>query len=119
MNRDLPALQTPESPDGRPSCVRRWSSRYQEARRAGNCAGTAHCGGGTTLRGGRKDSKVLAPGEKPLAASYALTKVLELRDSRSRPRNGIVIFAHRAFNQHEVLVASCKRSALMLRKPPV
>ena len=28
-----------------------------------------------------KDSKVLAPGEKPLAASYALTKVLELRDS--------------------------------------
>jgi len=47
------------------------------------------------------------------------SEVLELRDSRSRPRNGIVIFAHRAFNQHEVLVASCKRSALMLRKPSV
>lgn len=45
------------------------------------------------------------------------TEVLELRDSRSRPANGIVIFAHRAYNQHEVLVASCKRSALMLRKP--
>ena len=45
------------------------------------------------------------------------TEVLELRDSRSRPDNGIVIFAHRAFNQHGVLVASCKRSALMLRKP--
>jgi acyl dehydratase len=45
------------------------------------------------------------------------TEVLELRDSRSRPDNGIVIFAHRAFNQHDVLVASCKRSALMLRKP--
>ena len=45
------------------------------------------------------------------------TEVLELRDSRSRPDNGIVIFAHRAYNQHEVLVASCKRSALMLRKP--
>jgi acyl dehydratase len=45
------------------------------------------------------------------------TEVLELRDSRSRPANGIVIFAHRAYNQHGVLVASCKRSALMLRKP--
>jgi acyl dehydratase len=46
------------------------------------------------------------------------TEVVEVRDSSSRPRNGIVIFAHRAFNQHDVLVASCKRSALMLRKPP-
>ena len=45
------------------------------------------------------------------------TEVLELRDSRSRPDNGIVIFAHRAYNQHDVLVASCKRTALMLRKP--
>lgn len=45
------------------------------------------------------------------------TEVLEVRDSRSRPDNGIVIFAHRAYNQHDVLVASCKRSALMLRKP--
>ena len=45
------------------------------------------------------------------------TEVLELRDSKSRPENGIVIFAHRALNQHGVLVASCKRSALMLRKP--
>lgn len=45
------------------------------------------------------------------------TEVLELRDSQSRPDNGIVIFAHRAFNQDDALVASCKRSALMLRKP--
>ncbi|MDE2220447.1 MAG: MaoC family dehydratase [Gammaproteobacteria bacterium] len=45
------------------------------------------------------------------------TEVLELRDSRSRPANGIVVFAHRAYNQHDVLVASCKRAALMLRKP--
>jgi acyl dehydratase len=44
------------------------------------------------------------------------SEVLELRDSRSRPENGIVIFEHRAFNQKNVLVASCKRSALMLRK---
>jgi acyl dehydratase len=46
------------------------------------------------------------------------TEVLELRDSKSRPQNGIVIFAHRAYNQNNTLVASCKRSALMLRKPP-
>ena len=45
------------------------------------------------------------------------TEVLELRESKSRPQNGVVIFAHRAFNQKEQLVAVCKRSGLMLRKP--
>lgn len=44
------------------------------------------------------------------------TEVLEIRDSRSRPQNGIVVFVHRAYNQDEVLVGECKRSALMLRK---
>lgn len=45
------------------------------------------------------------------------TEVIELRDSNSRPDNGIVIFEHRAFNQNDQLVATCKRSALMLREP--
>jgi acyl dehydratase len=45
------------------------------------------------------------------------SEVREMRDSRSRPDNGIVIFEHRAYNQHNELVATCKRSALMLRKP--
>ena len=45
------------------------------------------------------------------------SEVLEMRDSKSRPENGIVIFAHRAYNQNDELVAQCKRSALMLRKP--
>ena len=45
------------------------------------------------------------------------TEVLELRESQSRPRNGIVIFAHRGYNQHNELIASCKRSALMLKTP--
>jgi acyl dehydratase len=45
------------------------------------------------------------------------SEVLELRDSKSRPDNGIVIFAHRAFNQENELVGECNRSALMLRKP--
>jgi len=44
------------------------------------------------------------------------TEVLELRESRSRPANGICVFAHRAYNQREELVAHCKRSALMLRR---
>ena len=45
------------------------------------------------------------------------TEVLELRDSRSRPANGIVIFGHRGINQRDEVVMTCKRSALMLRKP--
>jgi acyl dehydratase len=45
------------------------------------------------------------------------SEVSELRESRSRPENGIVVFEHRAYNQHNDLVATCKRSALMLRKP--
>ena len=45
------------------------------------------------------------------------TEVLELRDSKSRPDQGIVTFAHRAFNQRDELVASCKRSGLQRRKP--
>lgn len=45
------------------------------------------------------------------------TEVLELRPSKSRPLNGIVIFEHRAFNQDQRLVGVCKRTALMLRKP--
>ena len=45
------------------------------------------------------------------------TEVLELRDSKSRPDNGIVVFIHRAWNQHDELVGECRRSALMLRRP--
>jgi acyl dehydratase len=45
------------------------------------------------------------------------TEVVELRDCRSRPKNGIVIFEHRAFNQRDELVGVCKRTALMLRRP--
>ena len=45
------------------------------------------------------------------------SEVLEIRESKSRPKNGIIIFEHRAYNQHGKVVAVCKRSALMLRKP--
>ncbi len=57
--------------------------------------------------------KPLFPGD----TIHIETEVLEVRDSKSRPANGIVIFAHRAFNQNDELVGECKRSALMHRKP--
>ncbi|OUC80303.1 MaoC family dehydratase [Gordonia lacunae] len=46
-----------------------------------------------------------------------VTEVIELRDSKSRPDQGIVTFFHRAFNQNDELVASCKRSGLQRKKP--
>ena len=45
------------------------------------------------------------------------SEVAEIRESKSRPDNGIIVFVHRAYNQKGELVASCRRSALMLRKP--
>ena len=45
------------------------------------------------------------------------TEVIELRESRSRPNQGIVTFLHRAYNQHGDLVAHCKRSGLQRKKP--
>jgi acyl dehydratase len=45
------------------------------------------------------------------------TVVLEKRESKSRPTNGIVVFEHRSFNQRGEEVAYCKRSALMRKKP--
>jgi acyl dehydratase len=46
------------------------------------------------------------------------SEVLSVRASKSRPANGIVVFEHRAFNQYDELVATCERTALMLRTPP-
>lgn len=45
------------------------------------------------------------------------TEVIELRESKSRPDQGIVTFLHRAFNQRNELVASCKRSGLQRKRP--
>lgn len=45
------------------------------------------------------------------------TEVVELRESRSRPDQGIVTFVHRAYNQHGDLVASCRRSGLQRKRP--
>jgi acyl dehydratase len=45
------------------------------------------------------------------------TEVIELRESKSRPDAGIVVFMHRCFNQKNELVAHCKRSGLQKKKP--
>lgn len=48
---------------------------------------------------------------------HVVSTVLEMRESKSRPDNGIVLFKHEAFNQRNELVAVCHRSALMLKQP--
>jgi acyl dehydratase len=45
------------------------------------------------------------------------TTVLTLRESKSRPTQGIVEFKHQAFNQKGDEVAVCVRQALMHKKP--
>jgi acyl dehydratase len=45
------------------------------------------------------------------------TTVLSKRPSESRPNAGIVVFDHRAYNQRDEEVASCRRAALMLKRP--
>lgn len=46
------------------------------------------------------------------------TEVIALRESKSRPDQGIVTYEHRAYNQKGELVGICKRSGLQ-RKAPV
>jgi acyl dehydratase len=45
------------------------------------------------------------------------TEVIDLRESKSRPDQGIVTFAHRCYNQRDELVAHCKRSGLQRKRP--
>jgi len=45
------------------------------------------------------------------------TEVHAVRESASRPEAGVVTFIHRAFNQRDEEVASCKRHALMQKRP--
>ena len=48
---------------------------------------------------------------------HVVSEVLEIRESKSRPAQGIVLFLHKAINQRGEVVAQCKRNALMHRKP--
>lgn len=56
---------------------------------------------------------------KPVFAGDTIrteTTVLELRESRSRPGQGIVKFEHTGYNQRDEVVCRTLRSALMLRR---
>jgi acyl dehydratase len=57
---------------------------------------------------------------KPLFVGDTLrcaTTVLAVRESQSRKDSGIVTFEHRAYNQRNEEVASCRRAALMMKRP--
>ncbi len=45
------------------------------------------------------------------------TEVAQVRESKSRPDAGVVTLVHRAFNQHDELVGSSRRVALMKKRP--
>ena len=45
------------------------------------------------------------------------TEVVALRESKSRPDQGVVTFLHRAYNQRDELVAECKRTGLQRKRP--
>ncbi len=47
----------------------------------------------------------------------ARTRVLSVRASKSRPDAGLVEFEHVALNQRDEVVASCRRTGLMKRRP--
>ena len=47
----------------------------------------------------------------------ATTEIAELRESKSRPNAGIVVFAHELINQRDEVVCRCLRTALINRRP--
>ena len=47
----------------------------------------------------------------------ATTEIAELRESKSRPTAGLVVFAHELINQRDEVVCRCLRTALINRRP--
>ncbi|MCB1743857.1 MAG: MaoC family dehydratase [Gammaproteobacteria bacterium] len=47
----------------------------------------------------------------------AETRILDKRESRSKPDRGTVTFQDSAYNQHGELVARCTRVGMMLKRP--
>ncbi|MFA7595173.1 MAG: MaoC family dehydratase [Novosphingobium sp.] len=57
---------------------------------------------------------------KPVFAGDTIrseTKVLALRESKSRPTQGIVTFEHVGYNQRDEVICRTVRNALMMKKP--
>jgi acyl dehydratase len=49
---------------------------------------------------------------------HVQTEILSRRESKKRPDSGIVIFKHVAFNQHDEIVCTMRRTGLMLKRTP-
>jgi acyl dehydratase len=49
---------------------------------------------------------------------HSTTEIVTTRESKSRPDAGLVEFLHRAFKQDGKLVAECRRTAFMRKRPP-
>ena len=47
----------------------------------------------------------------------ASSTVVERRESRTKPDRGIVVFEHVGANQRGEIVCSCRRAAMMMRRP--
>jgi acyl dehydratase len=45
------------------------------------------------------------------------TEIKAVRESKSKPDRGIVEMEHRAYNQHDVLVARCLRQTMVFKRP--
>ena len=48
---------------------------------------------------------------------HVTTEVISRRASKSRPDAGVVELEHKAFNQHNEMVAVCRRQAFMRKRP--
>lgn len=48
---------------------------------------------------------------------HCTTEILEKRESKSRPEAGIVEFHHCTYKQGDILVAECRRHALINKRP--
>ena len=47
----------------------------------------------------------------------SVTRVKEMRESKSRPNGGLVVFEHFGYNQRDEEVSYCTRTAFMMKKP--
>jgi len=47
----------------------------------------------------------------------AVTRIKEMRESKSRPTAGLVVFEHFGFNQRNEEIAYCQRTGLMRKRP--
>jgi acyl dehydratase len=48
---------------------------------------------------------------------HVRTEILDRRESKSRPDNGIVFWKHLGINQRDEVVCECRRTALMMMRP--